>query len=458
MYAVWVIVAMNRSATISVDYVALLNEKAAAVPEEERAWPLYREAGIALRLNPMPSTIFFDEEIEEPSWPDQEGWNHFDVWLGIHKDTIETLYKATTKKGYGYVLSGQVSETDQELRPAQYESQQTEEPRDGFTMSVLLPQLAPLRQMALLLAIDAKAAAVAGDSSRCLNDIESMLQIGTHVREHPLLISDLVSQSIYSMTFATIGQIVEHEPRLFSTEQFASLEDTLAMLEDYFIIRLEGERYFLLDLLQRMYTDDGNGDGNIIPAQATRLLEFTETITSESSSGTLLPTLLAPVADLIYASRKEMYDEYNKRLDFAEDRIGIPLYELKQMKNVWATPWEQRRSTYLDPYCLVDLLAPALQRAAMIGEFTRAKRDATLAVLYAVQFHNESGQWPTDLTNAGVIDAWSGKPLLIIEIDGSPIIYSVGFDQEDDGGQWDKTASGWAGNSDGDWIIWPRPE
>ena len=105
--------------------------------------------------------------------------------------------------------------------------------------------------MAQLLSIDAKVAAVAGDAERCLQDIESMLRLGTHVREHPLLISDLVSHSIYRMAFTTIGQIMEHEPTLFSSEQFYTLEQDLSMLENLLFIRLEGERYFMLDLLQR---------------------------------------------------------------------------------------------------------------------------------------------------------------------------------------------------------------
>ena len=80
-YVIWVLIAMNRSVTISVDYVALLNEKAAAVPENQRAWPVYRDAGIALQNIPMPSDVYLEEEIEEPNWPGEAGWNHINDWL-----------------------------------------------------------------------------------------------------------------------------------------------------------------------------------------------------------------------------------------------------------------------------------------------------------------------------------------------------------------------------------------
>ena len=77
VYAGWIVVVMNRSATISVDYIAKVSEVANAVIEEERAWPLYREVGIALKNNPMPSSVFIDNELPEPAWPSDEGWSYF---------------------------------------------------------------------------------------------------------------------------------------------------------------------------------------------------------------------------------------------------------------------------------------------------------------------------------------------------------------------------------------------
>ncbi len=77
-YVVWVLIAWNRKATISVDYIALLNETSATVPENDRAWPLYRDAGIALRKNPEPSSFSEDiyDDMDAPTWPDQAGWRN----------------------------------------------------------------------------------------------------------------------------------------------------------------------------------------------------------------------------------------------------------------------------------------------------------------------------------------------------------------------------------------------
>ncbi len=454
IYTVWVIIAMNRTATVSVNYVDLLNETAASVSEENRAWPYYRKAGIALLDKPMPGSIFYEQEIEEPTWPDQVGWEYYGDWLDQHQETLQTLQTATAKEGFGFILSSGVRDEDKDLWPAEYASQQTEDSLDGFVVSVLLPQLGPMRQMAKLLALDAKDAAYAGDSQRTLEDIQSMLRIGTHVREHPLLINDLVSLAIYNLTFATIGEIVEYEPTLFSSKQFETLEQSLNALEGNFTIRLDGEKYFMLDTLQRIYTDDGEGDGRIIPFEAAKVLGLTDTVALESADRSLVPAIFAPIADLFYASRKEMQDQYTERMGFAETRLGVPLFTLRNQPDVWQSHWPKATST-LDPYFLVDLLMPSLQKAILQGEYTRGKRDATVAILYAVQFHNKTGQWPADLIDAGVVDAWSGKPLLIRYSGDEPLIYSVGFDQEDDGGQFDDSAERWDERSIGDWVIWP---
>ena len=457
VYGAWVCIAMTRSATISVDYVAKLNETASAVPEEDRAWPIYRDASIALKEHEMPSSVFYDNDLEEPEWPSEEGWAYFETWLQEHIDTLALVRTGANKDGLGLILQGRVQEEDKELWPAQFASQ-NDEPYDGSVLSILLPQLAEMRQMTKLLACDAKSAAFTGDAERCLLDIESMLFIGTHMREHPFLISDLVCFSMYGLAFKTIGEILEHVPTLFSQQQFAQLERTLIHLDDSLGLRLIGERYLMYDLLQRVYTDNGNGDGNIIPLESEQMLQEAEFSTGDSSVTSLTPALFAPIIDVFASSRKELREEYDRRMDIMEQYIGVPLYELMALPNAFREQLHEAPSSTIDPYFLVNLLMPALDQAILQGEYTRAKRDATLATLYAAQVFNKTGEWPTDLASAGVVDAWSGAPFLIKMKNGSPVLYSVGSNQTDNGGEHRKDAQKWSAVSTGDWVLWPSPE
>jgi hypothetical protein len=376
-YGIWVLVAMNRTATISVDYVALLNEKAAAIPEGQRAWPLYREAAISIRKNPIPSEVFIEEDIEEPNWPDEAGWNHVHVWLSKHTSTLEILKNASNLKGMGYLLGGVIAEEDKELWPDEYASQQDIPPHDGFLVSILLPQLSPMRNMAKLLSADAKAAAAEGDANRCVEDVIAMLSIGTHTREHSLLIIDLVSSSVYNHMFSTLHLILDKEPDLFSDEQLEQLETDLSLIRNHIAIRFGGERMFVLDMLQRIYTDDGNGDGKIIPLDGRKVFMQLESVSVDSKSSSLLPYFLAPIADIYFASRKEMLVEYDRRLAYFEQAQDTALAESEGEYVFPVKPWVSSSSP-IDPFFLMELLTPAYNSAVQSAVKTRNSLDEIL--------------------------------------------------------------------------------
>ena len=206
-----------------------------------------------------------------------------------------------------------------------------------------------------------------------------------------------------------------------------------------------------------MYTDDGNGDGSIVPVDATRLLAFTESVTAGNSGYNLTPALFAPLVDIVSPSRKELREEYDRRMDVYQEIIGVPLFTLRAKPEILATEQYEQVSV-IDPFYLIHLLMPALEKAVIQGELARAKRDATLAVLYVVQEHNRSGVWPTELSSAGVVDAWNNKPFNITQNDGTVVLYSVGYDTIDDGGVDTPNASRWNENSTGDWVIWSTSE
>jgi len=379
IYAGWVLVAINRTPTIAVDYVALLNEKAKAVPENQRAWALYRTAGIALRKTPEPRHFSEDmyDDTDTPMWPDQEGWNYYETWIVSHSQTLETLYAAVAMDGMGFILAGTVAEEDKELWPEKYAAQHGIEQPEGFVVSVLMPQLGPMRGMARLLSIDAKNAAVNGNSERCQSDIESMLTIGMHVREHPLLISDLVSFSVYNMAFSTLREIMDHNRTLFSTAQLDELARALKELDSNLNIRFDGERMFVLDLLQRMYTDDGNGDGRIIPIEGVKMLSQLE-VTTGFTSSSLIPALVAPIADMCFASRKETIVEYDRRLAYYEEQQKAAFAEVSEDYLFVGLSWTPATSP-IDPFYLIELLAMSTYDNAINHAVkTKESRDALL--------------------------------------------------------------------------------
>lgn len=457
VYGIWVVVAMNRAATISVDYVALLNETAAAIPEDQRAWPQYREAGIALHAAGEPSiNLFYDDDVAIPKWPTDAGWELYQSWLDGHVETLVTIRAGAAKIGSGFILSGEIAKEDKELWPVLYLSEQSEVANDGNVMNMQIPQLGHHRAMARLLMFDAKAAAYECDTQRCKQNIEAVFSLALHVREHPLLISDLVSLSLVNLTLKTMSDIFSHEPFLFDTSMLSDFKQLLETMEESLEIRFEGERCFMLDLLQRMYTDDGNGDGSLVPTGLAAKMELLTNGSSTQSSSFLLAFAI-PFCDMFQASRNELLREYDRRLSLIEDAKGTPIVALKQSgfpPQMYVGPG----SPVTQKYYLLELLMPALDQTILQTRYTKGHVDGVLAIIYAVEHYQLTGSWPTSLDAIGVIDEWSGNPLRIVQGETHPVIYSVGSDQDDDGGRNHREARGWNWNIDGDWVMWPPQE
>jgi len=451
VYLVMVFIALQRKPTISVDYVSKMNETAAAIPENERAWPLYRAAAIALNVNSEPSPEV-DGRFVNPKWVGDLGWVEYAQWIALHTETLALIRDGASKEGMGYIVGYQIAEEDKELFPEEYE--ESKDKPENLFIGMWFPQLGPSRDMARLLKYDAIAAAEEGDSERCFQDIEAMIHVGTQTREHSTLINDLVAMSIYNLAFQTLGTILEHTPEVL---ELKNVHRMLSGMDDEFDVRFEGERMFILDLLQRTFTDDGHGDGDLVPGKLIEMVKVLAQTTTPDST-----VLLAPIADFFVASRKEFLDHYDGYLTLMEQYRDVQLYEWDDAVHAYETNISDAKiETYLNKYFLIDMLMPVLDRAMLIGKYTRARRDGLLATLHAMEARRSTGQWPTDLFGADVIDPWSGESWLIAIIGQQPVIYSVGCDGDNDGGTYAKDAHEWYSNpekTNGDWVVWPNPE
>lgn len=463
VYFTMALFAMNRKTNIAVDYVAKMNETAAAISKSERAWPLYRAAGIALHNNSEP-TPKVDGLFVNPTWAGDTGWDAYAVWLSTHMETVNLIHQGTAKEGMGFIVNSRVAEEDKELWPEQYEK--LKEQKSSFMLAAHYPQLRELRRMARLLRFDAIAAAASGDGDRSLKDIESLIRLGTHCREHATLINDLVSMSIYNLAFDTLGRILERAPHTLTNTQFNQIQTVIASLDEEFGIRFEGERMFFLDVLQRMYTDDGNGDGVIVPRKMLEAFHAfdVESVNGLESSSSATSILLAPIADVFGASRKEVLERYDEYTAMYKEYQGVPLYAWGE-KVAQHDHFESKKGnpfSLFNPYLLTALLTPVFDRAILNGLYTAARRDGMVAVMYAIERHRATGQWPLDLAPCGVVDPWNEQPWRITLIDNQPVIYSVGNDGDDDGGRHHDEAREWHANPDitpdGDWVLWPSQE
>ena len=119
--------------TVSVDYVARLNEPILRIPESDRAWPMWRRAILAAADSTKDGQLVFAKCIngneETGSWPETV------QWLDGHATALEFARQAGSKPAMGFILGAGGSADDREIFPRQANKQTA----GGPLLEVVLP-------------------------------------------------------------------------------------------------------------------------------------------------------------------------------------------------------------------------------------------------------------------------------------------------------------------------------
>ena len=127
----------------------------------------------------------------------------------------------------------------------------------------------------------------------------------------PFLVSGLVALALDSIAYSTIEELLTKYPDLLADQQLKSVAEKLASLSPRKFIRVEGEIAFQKDLIQRMYSDDGNGDGRLTD-EGLKLWPGLMSLTSydyeEDPLAYTAVNVFGPVVAFIGGSRKDLED------------------------------------------------------------------------------------------------------------------------------------------------------
>ena len=458
------------------DYLAQLNAVAASVPDEDRAWPLYRAA--LLELDDLPT---FEGYNRVPR-PGEIGWAEAQTYLAGQQEALALARRAAQRPGLGFIVGHEVAPEDKELWP------DLERAGDDTLISVYLPYLADLRRLGKVLALDARQAASAGDGETVVADLTALLGMAHHVREAPILICDLVSMSIVRQAIEVAEDVLIEQPEALTEAQLAALAHRLAACDACLKGRLDGERMTFYDIVQRVYTDDGEGDGRMT-VEGLRLLTQLTSIWGMDEppvQSEALAAALSPAVGFIMPSRRAIVEDYERLMAQFESEASRPLWErgISQGEQMIETRREGALSRI--QHLLSTVLLPALGKVHITSEKAIMRRDALLAAIALELHHRRHGAWPAtldelvpELLPAVPPDRFDGQPLRYALIDGKPVLYCIGADRDDDGGRPPLTslthrpdyqaAQRWLPPSDrpggreeetipdGDWVLWPRP-
>jgi hypothetical protein len=476
--------------SIKVDYLAVVNQRAAAVPESERAWPLYREALTELGGRPAPRGPDFDASdfaLALSARPADADWPKVVQFLTQRADSIEKLRQAAVKPALGlpswasqqsYPPEDRVFFLGESFEQAKAVRREYTSVEDYLLLGVLLPHVRPMCEAFQLLAVDCRRAVLEADAYAALADVRAMLGIARHLQETEFLILGLVAEKSLGLAYEAIRDAISENSHLWSDDELRDLAHEIARTDVDWQRIVSGERAWFYDIVQRIYTDDGEGNGRIT-REGLELIYYHfgyhfGRIHSVSGWSSAVAAAALPAANFIIAPREQttaLYERYMSAFS-------------RQLKSS-AAEWNDTELdvTYLRSspllgarYVLLKFLLPETSGVLQTAELNRGSRDGILIGIALELYHREHGRWPARLDELSPRwlptvpeDRFTGLPLKYRVIDDQPLVYSVGVDKDDDNGKPVDFAAkpsqvfGVAdhigrpdenSNNDGDWALW----
>lgn len=315
--------------------------------------------------------------------------------------------------------------------------------------AILLPHLARMKGLTTLTYVRATAALETGRSAEALADWKLGWRISDSIHDEPILIDHLVRIATLGINLQTVREgLVRHA---WTEEQLAELEHHLAavnLLAEYKLAQ-RGERAL------------STGGLDWLSRQGSRADAFNY-LASDEGGGGFVPVSWAIPSGWI---RQNMLTISKMHQEFTLAAVD------EQSRRVFPDVCDKLEATVekmgVRPYTIfAKLLMPALSKAARRSARMQTSLDSARVAIALERHRLANGALPENLDALGPrylaqipTDLADGKPLRYRRnADGSYIIYSVGWNKTDDGGEiaWSKAKAPSVDISKGDWV-WQMP-
>lgn len=484
---------------IAVDYLDVLMEPIHEMPEEDRAWrewielwakgPTRRTSidtytsgeGRAFELDILSYGLHLrDKSIPADVWKEYSA--KVNRIIPAHALRIRELAATRPVLGWPFETAGPPEEYDRMLlkrdgvpflpRPIEHDPA---DPIQGSLTGVLLPHLTEQRWTAFVLAVDMDLSVKNNDPTRYLANLDAMMVIADQPREIPIVLNQLISLYNYHLAFSHVTKTLSERIGFFDEPQLEYLESILTETPAIFEFSLEGLHCMMLDTFQRIYSDNGRGNGIMTP-QGLDFIEFFDQMgtpigTTNKAIDEHSTVLLGPVNALFYGSREETLELYDELMDQHRAAMRLEPWNRTLVDSMNQRLEELKSSQgglHAFRYAILHLLLPSLEGATNQADVHYPTwRNAALIATQLLLYKQHNNTWPgslEQLTLAGFasvpLDRFDGKPLRYQTTSLGPLLYSVGADRDDDGGVWIDAVSkvtSWSPSpspdADGDWIL-----
>ncbi len=434
------------------NYAAQANDRMFAHPESERGWPVYRDAYLEILSRTGSDTwppVDFSEDSEDPERRDRA--------LVECADALARVREAAGRPVLGAPYGSWPGETPRwNPRALLVEPDPDAVARDNPLLVTCIrgPGVtSTLRILSRALAADAMLAVRQGDAERAAANCAALLDLGTQLLRDEDVLPQLVGAAAVSLGARVVAEIIAEHPGLLTDTGLVEVRRALVDVPtDPISIQLAAQVF--PDIAQRIYSDNGSGDG-VVGYRGHRALVGLGTGVFSTRH-----RLFGPLITLGLGSRAET--------------TGL----VESVHRSYAAMANQPRHLRdMRPYRLACDEVDANSRLAsttigawglLPGSVDRmvAHRGGALVGVALERHRREHDAWPASLDAlvpdylASVpADLVDGMPIRYVVSDGRPIVYSLGSDGDDDAGSPAFEASTWMFSQnlgyDGDWWLFP---
>lgn len=429
--------------TISVDYSQWMTDQVRGGRDESlNAWSDYQQA---IELTP----IELPEEMERidkyPGFKQrtEDDWKIIESYLKIQAEAIKA-FRAGADKPYYWNHYKSSTTPDK--------SKKSQEVPGAELVENLMPQLSGYKKIAYRFAYFQILSDVHnGNIHQATEDTIRLYRFGQHLSSCGVAIEQLVGIAIESIAMFVAEQLL-HKVEL-PAEDLYRLQQIVEIDYDPYIAQMDWnlEKAFWYDLIQRTFTDDGNGGGRPM---------LRGTILAASDVKDFAKGILAGFPDRKEVTRQvdlwfEQFDDY---------RTNTPLMIHRNETN----DHDQQKFLLIGKTLFGQVTAPGVKKSIEISWRRRTGQGGLLATLAILRYRKEQGQYPEsldELVQNNYLkfippDPYSGKPLMYRKTEAGFFLYSVGPNFTDEGGEPGTDQNGkpkqWGGQ--GDVILWPVEE
>ncbi|MFA5553725.1 MAG: hypothetical protein WCZ89_02170 [Phycisphaerae bacterium] len=444
-------ISMGRP-TVNIDYLQKATNMVRPLADEsQNAANLYNQA-IAIYVKPpeiaKDSLQFTDSNepkddllivISKKNSVDELTETEFELlnkWINENSEAID-LYIQASKKPYCWW------------------NRQFDNEKESF-FDMVFPELSPIRQISRLVLWRSRLNFYQGDIDGAFEDLFTLYRTGGLFKGPRMLIEQLVGIAIQAMAVHNAFEIIDRQQ--IGEQMLGRIQNEFQMLVDngIFHINFKVEMFYVMDFIQRAYTDNGRGSGHMAPIGLQQY--FTDPTSDSSYFFALGASLISPNRAKMTEMVEYLYDSYDKLAQFTP-------FSRRQMNIDTELDIDQWPRIKQARYWFFMIMVPSYNQVLRLSYRIQADSEALLTVLALQRYKLRYGQYPetldalvqAKLLDKIPIDPFSDKAFVYRVIGEDFILYSVGQNFTDDGGQIYRDREGkarlWA--DEGDAVFWP---